>query len=314
MTYADATRNVVTGALLIVILAPGTLLIGAFAQNSGDTESGVQTTTNYTTSYEIKTPDVTSPVTLEAENHVYYPGEEVKVTGFVWTELLETVESLNAISIEAKDGQGNVVARNNASIGSDGKYVAGLALLDSANTGLYTVQAKIELEADALGLVKALTSATLQSSAEFVVAEAVAHPVMVEDQEFEVLLASNSGINAPEFKQQDKKFVFFVEGDDGTTGVTEITIPKALLSGNMSVFIDQNIVVSDEVLLKSDTATETVFEINYHHSIHRVEVAGTNVVPEIPAAVAILVVAIGAIVVMSTLTQHRLNRGASSSA
>lgn len=314
MTYADATRNVVTGLLVFVTLAPSTLMIGAFAQNySGDAESGAQSVTNYTTSYEVKAADVTSPVTIVAENHVYYPGGQVRVTGFVWMEIVDRIESLDAITIEAKDGQGNIIARENASIASDGKYATTLALLDSANSGTYTVQAKIELEADALGLIEALTSATLQSSAEFVVAKPVAYKVTAEDQEFEVQLASNSGINAVQFNQQDKKLSFFAEGNDGTAGVTEITIPKVLLSGNLTVFVDQNLVDSDQVLLKSDTATATVLEVNYHHSIHRVEVAGTAAVPELPVTTAILAVTVGGIVVMSTLVRHRLNHGISSS-
>jgi hypothetical protein len=98
-----------------------------------------------------------------------------------------------------------------------------------------------------------------------------------------------------------------VEGNDGTTGVTEIRIPKAMLSGDMTVLIDQNIAVEDDVLLKSDTATETVLEINYKHSIHRVEVAGTNVVPEFPVAIVIMAITIGTMIVVSTLAKQRGN-------
>ncbi len=304
MTSADPANISLVGIALFAIFSPGAFLINAFAQ-SDSIDLGVESSTRYSTSYEVIAADVTSPVTIEAENHVYYPGDDVTVTGFVWIELVNRIDALDVLTLEAKDGQGNVIARENATIGSDGKYTTSFALLDSATSGTYSVQSRIELEADALGLVQAITSAALQSSAEIVVAVPTEHKIMAENQEFDVMIASNSGINEVNLNKEDKKLSFLVEGSDGTTGVTEIRIPKAMLSGDMTVLIDQNIAIEDDVLLKSDTATETVFEINYKHSIHRVEIAGTNVVPEFPVAIVIAAVTIGAMIGVSTLAKRR---------
>ena len=292
--------------VLLLALAQASVLTPVLAQ-SGDYgnvngEGGAQA--EYATSYELALPDVTKPLTVQIEHHMYNPGDDVKVRGSVWTELVEKVDALNIVKIEAKDGQGNVKAREDATVESDGNYTTSFALLDGAQEGTYIVEARIELEADALGIVNAITSAALQTSIEFAVAEPDGHKVIVENQEFTVVISSNSGISELSLNQQDKRVAFFVEGNDGTTGVTEITIPTALLSGEMTVLIDQSVAAEDAVLLKSNTEVETTFEINYKHSIHRVEVAGTNVVPEFPVTWLIMAVTIGSIIGVTALRRR----------
>ena len=72
--------------------------------------------------------------------------------------------------------------------------------------------------------------------------------------------------------------VFRVEGETGTSGVTQVTIPKAMLSGEMTVMIDGQVVSfeSNDVIVVSDTSAETTFEINYAHSEHEMAVTGTQ--------------------------------------
>jgi len=91
---------------------------------------------------------------------------------------------------------------------------------------------------------------------------------------------------------------FKAEGETGTRGVTQVTVPKAMLSGEMVVMIDGKAVASDsnDVIVTSDTGTETTYEINYHHSEHDVSVTGTNVVPEFPLATLVMAGAVGSIV------------------
>ena len=288
---------------MTLLFVPVYLVTEVFAQSDAGMQA--ESKIGYKTSYLVKPTDAVSPMTVQVEHHVYNPGEDVKVMGQVWLDLVERIDAIDIVKIEAKDGQGNVIARENTTVGNDGKYIASFALLDGANTGTYTLQARIELEADALGLVNAITSAALQSSIEFAVAEPVDYSITAENQEFNVSIATNSGISDVQLNQEEKKISFFAEGNTGTTGVTEITIPKSLLSGDMTVLIDQNIAVEDDVLLKSDTAAATTLEINYKHSIHRVEVAGTNVVPEFPFTILILAAAIGTIAVASTVLKPR---------
>lgn len=172
--------------------------------------------------------------------------------------------------------------------------------IEYAPSGIYTAEARVELEADALGIVQAITSATLPSSIQLVVAAPVEYPVHTGNQNFTVSIASNSGINDFQFQQTEKRVSFLVEGDVGSKRVTEITIPKALLSGEMSVFLDQNPVAEEDVIVKSETDATTTFEINYSHSIHRMEVTGTIVVPEFPlSSLAAIAGVVGIIVAIS---------------
>lgn len=307
-----AERNAVAVlALVAFIFGAGPWLVApSYSQNTdgGNQTSGdAEVQAGYVLSYPVATAQITSPVTINIENRLYYPGDSVTVTGSVWSELVQRVDALDVVKVEIKDGSGNVVARDDANVTADGSYGTTLKLLDSAGKGTYTLEARVELEADALGIVKAMTSAALQSSIEFAVADRVEHDVDAEGRNFTVWIASNSGVNGFEFQQQEKKVAFFVEGNDGTTGVTEITIPKELLSGQMTVLIDQNVVAKENVLLKSDTEAETTFEINYKHSIHRVEVAGTNVVPEFPLALVIMAAGVGMITVTTAVFKRRAN-------
>jgi hypothetical protein len=255
-------------------------------------------TVNYSTTYETETADVSKPVILQLENHLYYPGNNVDIHGNVWIDLVNQVDALNLVKVEIKDSVGNIVAREDMTVDrNNGTFSGSLRLLDNAPKGIYTAEARVELEADALGIVQTITSATLQSSIQFAVAAPVEYEVNAEAQNFTVSIASNSGINDFQFKQPEKRVSFLVEGDAGTKGVAEVTIPKALLSGEMSVFMDQNLVAEEDVIVKSETDATTTFEINYHHSIHRMEVTGTSVVPEFPLSSLALVASVVGIIV-----------------
>ena len=72
-------------------------------------------------------------------------------------------------------------------------------------------------------------------------AEPRSHLVIIDNQTFAVTFASNSALDGFEFKEQEKARSIFAEGSTGTAGVLEISIPKALLSGEMAVFIDDRL-------------------------------------------------------------------------
>jgi hypothetical protein len=295
---------IMTTAALAFLPAP------AAAQNASSTASA-NTTAAYDASYKQNAPTIARPVTIELKHHLYHPGDRVQVQGSILMDIVSRVDQLDVVRVELKDSAGNVIARQNATVDkSSGAYSGSLLLLDNAGKGTYTAESRVALEADALGIVSAITSATLQSSMQFAVAQPQEFHVNAGAQNFTVTVASNSAINDFQFRQSDKRVSFFVEGSDGTTGVTEITIPKALLSGHMSVFMDQSLVNDGDVIVKSETEAATTFEINYHHSIHRMEVAGTNVVPEFPmASVAAIAGAIGIIVAISRSKLSIFRRG-----
>src|SRR4029077_15685267 len=134
-----------------------------------------------------------------------------------------------------------------------------------------------------------------------------AFAVKAEGRDFKVDIASNSTVKNQEFNEQAKKISFHVEGQTGTRGVTQITIPKALLSGEITVSIDGVVIPpeSGDVEVVSDTNQSMTLEINYHHSEHTVEVSGTSVVPEFPTSALVLAAAIGSIMAALAITNRK---------
>ena len=80
------------GLFLVFMLSLGHLATPVAAQDDSASKS---VTTIYSKSYTEKNADITRPVTIEAENHLYYPGEQVSVSGSVWIEIIESVQALN---------------------------------------------------------------------------------------------------------------------------------------------------------------------------------------------------------------------------
>ena len=167
--------------------------------------------------------------------------------------------------------------------------------------GEYTIDAKIEVGANLLTALTLKTQANLQSSEKFVVASPNAFAVKAEGKDFDVKIASNSEVSNLQFNEQAKAVSFTVSGETGTNGVTDITIPKSLLSGVMNVMIDGQAMSQDNVIQTVNTQDETTLEINYHHSTHTIEVVDTNAVPEFPTSVIILTIAIMSIFLSSKI-------------
>jgi hypothetical protein len=104
-------------------------------------------------------------------------------------------------------------------------------------------------------------------------------PVTFPVQGQNVQISSNSTITNFQFSGTSKKISFDVSGADGTEGFANITIPKALLSGDFTVYLDQTPLTNGvNYTLTSDT-TYNSLNVNYSHSTHKIEVVGTQVIP-----------------------------------
>jgi len=267
----------------------------AFAQNSS-AQGSAESQLSYKTAYPKAEADADSSVTVQSEHRLYRPGETVVITGSVSSEMREETDS-DTVTVRLMDAEGTAVAEQQAQVDASGEYSASLQLPANAE-GEYSAGSKLEVEASVLGLLDAEITARLESSTMFAVAASSSFDITVEDDDFQVEIASNSTVDSVELDQESKMVRFRVEGDTGTSGVTQVTIPKAMLSGDMTVMIDGQVVSpeSNEVIVTSDTSAETTFEINYSHSEHDVAVSGTNVVPEFPVATIVMAAAIGSIV------------------
>lgn len=292
---------------IVVLVALNVALGAAFlsaapasAQNSS-AEGSAQL--SYKTAYPKVEAD--SSVTVQSEHRLYRPGETVVITGSVSGEMREETDS-DTVTVRLTDAEGAAVAEQQAQVDANGEYSASLQLPADAE-GEYSAGSKLEVEASVLGLLDAELTARLESSTMFAVASSSSFDITVEEGEFQVEIASNSTVDSVELDQEAKMVRFRVEGDTGTSGVTQVTIPKAMLSGDMTVMIDGQVVSpeSNDVIVTSDTSAETTFEINYSHSEHDVAVSGTNVVPEFPVATIVMAAAVGSIVAAIAIARKK---------
>src|SRR5712692_1423381 len=92
------------------------------AQSMNCSTTGINTTsqikTDYNSFYSNATADLSKPLTVNLENHLYKPGNTVKIDGSVLLELVKQVSALNLVTIQVKDGSGNIVDREAANISS----------------------------------------------------------------------------------------------------------------------------------------------------------------------------------------------------
>jgi hypothetical protein len=236
---------------------------------------------------------------------VYKPGDTIKIEGSMSEDMKEETKA-DSVTVKVADAQGEIVATQQAQVESDGSYSAEIALPADAEEGEYAVDSKIEVDATLLGLLSADVVAKLESSSQFVIGSSNEFEVESEEgEQFQVKITSNSNVGNVEFKQQEKKVSFTVEGETGTQGAAEVTIPKAMLSGEMTAYIDGEAMTANDVIVKSETDADITFEINYHHSEHTVDVTGTHTSPEFPLSALVMAVAVGSIVAAVTISKRR---------
>jgi hypothetical protein len=304
-----AAKTTAITVLVALNLALGVAFLStapAFAQG-GSIQGSAQSQISYRTSYPQINADSNSSVRVQSEHHLYKPGDTVKITGSVSGEMRDKAKS-DTVTVKLADAKGSVVTNQQAKVDSKGEYSTSLKLPASAQVGEYSAGSKLEVEASVLGLLDAQVMAKLESSTTFVVASSSSTSVKSDGgEEFKVDIASNSTVSNVQFKQSEKMVTFKAEGETGTIGVTQVTVPKAMLSGEMVVMIDGKAVASDsnDVIVTSDTSAETTYEINYHHSEHDVSVTGTNVVPEFPLATLVMAGAVGSIVAVLAIARKK---------
>jgi hypothetical protein len=102
---------------------------------------------------------------------------------------------------------------------------------------------------------------------------------------YSIATESNSTLESAEFIQDLKTFGFDVRGPPGTKGFCNVTIPKSLLWGAFSVYIDGSILREGLGYAHTENQTHSIFSISYDHSIHKIEITASEVIPEFPSLV-----------------------------
>jgi hypothetical protein len=224
---------------------------------------------------------------------MYEPGDQVTVQGAIWNGIIMQIGPAYLVTISSQsnnqpsistliktqitDSNGNMVGTKESPLDSNDSYETSFSLPENSPPGKYAITSTIETKTGLLGSLDTSTEAKLASTAQFLVAVPIDFAVKTSDGYSNVKIASNSTISGFGFEPDKKAISFVVDGQTGTKGVTEITIPKQVLSGQLSVFVDGTIQSSaDKMLVTSDTNDSTTIELNYHHSTHAVQIVGTK--------------------------------------
>jgi hypothetical protein len=95
----------------------------------------------------------------------------------------------------------------------------------------------------------------------------------------QIKVISNSTITNFQFNPTEKKISFNVSGSDGTKGFSNITIPKDLMGGIITVYKDQLLLTSGVDYVDTSNSTHYVVNIVYSQSSHEIEIVGPQVTP-----------------------------------
>lgn len=232
------------------------------------------------TSYPKISADSESQIVIQSKQMLYQPGETIIVEGSLWTALMSQLGQTSMVTIQILDSQGSMVNEKTVELSGSGSYDAQIDIPPSAVSGEYTIRSEIVADSTVLSTLGEI-EADLDASSEIIVSVPTIVTVSAQEHgDFEVEIASSSKISQVEFSAQEKTLAFQVEGETGANGVTQIKIPKQLLSGQITILIDGHVMAADDVIMTADTEAETEFELNYSHSAHTVEIVGTNAVPE----------------------------------
>lgn len=256
-------------------------------------------------SYDI-TADSKNPFTVTTEKHLYMPDDNIKIKGSIWSGLITELGGVNQVTVQVLDDRDNVLNSTKSQVNIDGQYYAMITLPKNTQQGEYTINAKLDVSESVLSTMPLKTQASTLTSSKFEMVKPSSFTLKTDRGEFELTIASNSKTNDLRFDEQTKKLTFTVSGETGINGVTDITIPKSLLSGEISVTIDDHTMPQNDVI-DTSTSDETMLEINYHN-YHSITITGTNVVPEFQMPFVVLLVATASIFVLSLKNKNPVKR------
>jgi hypothetical protein len=272
-------------------------------ENSHATSSESESHEHYKDKYDKMSASSDDEFTVQSERHLYKPGDNVTIDGSLWSSLISSLGNVSTVSIQVADNDGKIVYSGNGTINANGDYSAAFVLPSDAKNGAYAVNVNADVSSDVLDTLSLKAKSGLSSSTKIVVVNPNAIKIKSEGRDFDVEVASNSTtLDNLNFDAQNKKLSFTVQGDTGTKGVTQITIPKSLLNGDLTVMIDGHAMAQTDVVETANTDTETTLELNYHHSTHQIDIVGTNAIPEFSTVASlVLVVSLISMIVLSQI-------------
>jgi len=114
------------------------------------------------------------------------------------------------------------------------------------------------------------------------------HKVLWNGVAYDVSMFTNSSVTNFAFHQPAKTESFEIASENGTTGFCNVTIPKELLNGDFTVWIDD----SPINFILTQNLTHSFLYFNYTQTVHKVRIVGTSVIPEYIPLLSIIILSI----------------------
>ena len=266
---------------------------------SSSSPENIESYSHLKNSYDIIVSNSDNTFTLQTEHHLYKPNDQVKAQGSIWRGMISALGGVNSVSIVVTDSNGNIVYSDKERVNSDGTYVIDFKMPPNVQNGQYTIVVRADVNSDVISALPLKMQAGIGSTEKFVVENQVIHKIKLDGNDFPIIISTNSIVTDVKFDQSTKKISFIVQGDTGTKGVADVTIPKSLLSGDFNIMVDAQAIPQSDIIVTSDTQNETTLEINYHHSSHEIDIVGTNAVPEFSLPSIVATIAITSIILVT---------------
>jgi hypothetical protein len=102
-----------------------------------------------------------------------------------------------------------------------------------------------------------------------------------------------------EFNQGEKQILLTVSGKTGTVGSCQVAVPNSLLSGSFTLTMDDFDLVEGTDYTQSNNGTHEIFDIEYVHSTHTIEITGTQTIPEFSSLVLVSLFLVSSVVTVA---------------
>jgi len=132
--------------------------------------------------------------------------------------------------------------------------------------------------------------------------------VSVGEKTYEVSAKSNSSMSELSFVEDWKEVRFIIDGESGTTGFCNITIPADLIWGELSVYKDDYLITKDVDYTQSNNGTHHFLQITYNHSTNVIGIRGTKAIPEFPSFIILPSLIAATLVGVIIFKRKRYNR------
>lgn len=116
-----------------------------------------------------------------------------------------------------------------------------------------------------------------------------------EDTQYDVYVVSNSTVSDFSFNSDVARVSFKIEGESGTMGFCNVTIPKNLLyaENTWAVLVDGHATTPTV----NEKENHTTLHFTYSHSAKTVEIIGTTAIPEFPSWTPLLITLVAVVAV-----------------